>query len=362
MDFGIFLSYQRIYRPEDYRTSLFEEKRIEAAAAERLGYDMVWVPEHHLIHFIQTPNALMLAQHVGRDLSIRVGTMATLLTLRHPLIIAGEIALTDEILDGRLELGVGRGAYQYEFERLGIPFAEGKDRFAEALGFLERLWASEDGAASLDGRFNKFTAAAVWPRPRQRPAPPTWVAGMTAPTVDWAARKGYHVANWPFIRPMDAVRQIAETFHEGREAAGGRRGSQQLAILRAAFPTTSSDLDARVEQVLLNHRINQRLHFFTQNADPSGYVTPEPLEEEPSREDILQNLLLGTPEECLDKVEEYYRLGVDQLMLYFDFGPAHEEVLGAMEVFAREVMDPFRASHNLERKRPVAAQPASAST
>ena len=93
--------------------------------------------------------------------------------------------------------------------------------------------------------------------------------------------------------------------------------------------------------MLLNHRINQRLHFFTQNADPSGYVTPEPLEEEPSREDILQNLLLGTPEECLDKVEEYYRLGVDQLMLYFDFGPAHEEVLGAMEVFAREVMDPF---------------------
>jgi alkanesulfonate monooxygenase SsuD/methylene tetrahydromethanopterin reductase-like flavin-dependent oxidoreductase (luciferase family) len=348
MEFAVFLSHQRIFEPDRYHGSLFAEKRREAMAAQELGYDMVWVPEHHLIHFMQAPNALMLAQNVGRDLSIRVGTMATLLTLRHPLITAGEIALTDEVLEGRLELGVGRGAYEYEFERLGVPFAEGKDRFAETLGFLRDLWASEDGSAALDGTFHSFPQAPVWPRPRQRPHPPVWVAAMTPPTIEWAASQGYNVANWPFIRPMSVVEGVAQAFHAAREAAGGRRGEQKLTVLRSAFPTTSdAELDARIEESLVNHRINQRLHHFTQNADASGYVSPDPLDKEPSRQEVRDNLIFGDPAECLAKVEEYHRLGVDQLMLQFDFGPSHEDVLGAMETFAKEVIGPFRAEHGI---------------
>ncbi|MCW2609155.1 MAG: flavin-dependent trigonelline monooxygenase, oxygenase component [Actinomycetota bacterium] len=346
MEFAVFLSHQRIYAPDQYTTSLYAEKRAEAVAAERLGYDMVWVPEHHLIHFMQAPNALMLAMNVGRDLAIRVGTMATLLTLRHPLITAGEIAVADESLEGRLELGVGRGAYEYEFERLGVPFAENKERFAETLGFLEDLWASESGSASLDGKFFDIPQAPVWPRPVQRPHPPVWIAAMTPPTIEWAAGAGYNVANWPFIRPMSVVEQVATTFHAAREAAGGKRGEQRLTVLRSGFPTKSTaELDARVEQALINHRINQRLHYFTQNADPSGYVSPDPLEKEPTPQDVRENLIFGDPAICLEKVEEYHRLGVDQLMIQFDFGPTHEEVLEAMEVFAKEVIEPFRARH-----------------
>jgi alkanesulfonate monooxygenase SsuD/methylene tetrahydromethanopterin reductase-like flavin-dependent oxidoreductase (luciferase family) len=348
MEFAVFLSHQRIHPPEQYTTSLYAEKRAEAVAAERLGYDMVWVPEHHLIHFMQAPNALMLAMNVGRDLSIRIGTMATLLTLRHPLITAGEIAVADEALEGRLELGVGRGAYEYEFERLGVPFAENKERFAETLEFLERLWASESGSAGLEGKYFQIPQAPVWPRPVQRPNPPVWVAAMTPPTIEWAAGAGYNVANWPFIRPMSVVEDVATTFHAAREKAGGARGEQRLTVLRAGFPTKSdAELEARVDDALVNHRINQRLHHFTQNADSSGYVTPDPLEKEPSRQDVRDNLIFGDPAECLAKVEEYHRLGVDQLMIQFDFGPTHDEVLEAMEVFAKEVIEPFRVRHGL---------------
>lgn len=349
MEFGVFLSYQRIYPPERYDGSLYAEKRREAAAAERLGYDMVWVPEHHLIHFMQAPNALMLAQDIGRGLSMRVGTMATLLTLRHPLITAAEIALTDQLLEGRFELGVGRGAYEYEFERLGVPFAETRDRFNEVLAFLEKLWASEAGSAALDGKFFTFPQAAVWPRPYQRPRPPVWIAAMTLPSIEWAAGAGYNVATWPFIRPMSVVADAATAFHAAREKAGGERGKQRFTVLRAGFPTKSEEeLNLRIEQALTNHRINQRLHYFTQNADASGYVPPEALEEDPSPQEVRQNLILGDPEECLAKAEEYHRLGVDQLMIQFDFGPSHEEVLQAMEIFAKEVIEPFRARHGAE--------------
>ncbi len=339
MEFSIFLSLQRIYPPASYDTSVFEDTRREAELAEALGYDMVWLPEHHLVHFIQAPNALMLAQYVGKDLRMRVGTMAVLLTTRHPLVTAGEIALTDNVLEGRLELGVGRGAYEYEFQKLGVPFEEGKARFGEALEILEKVWASPEYSTSHRGEFWSFDEAAVWPHPIQRPNPPLWIAAMTPPTIAWAAAKGYHVSNWPFIRGMDQVAAVAQEFHANRV-----RPEQKLAILMQTAPVrTEAQLEQRIDEALVNHRINQRLHFFTQNASASGYVKPEPLEIEPSRREVRDNLLFGYPDECLSKIEEYARLGVTQLMLFFDFGPSRDDVMEGLELFAKEVIVPFRS-------------------
>jgi alkanesulfonate monooxygenase SsuD/methylene tetrahydromethanopterin reductase-like flavin-dependent oxidoreductase (luciferase family) len=340
MEFSIFLSLQRIHRPGEYGTSLYEEKRLETIAAEQLGYDMVWVPEHHLIHFIQGPSALLLAVHLGRDVSIPIGTMAVLLTTRHPLITAGELAMADQLLDGRLVIGVGRGAYEYEFQRFGMDFTEGRERFAEVMDILETIWASEGYSAKYDGKFFSFEEAAVWPRPVNRPVPESvWIAAMTQPTIAWAAGKGYNVSNWPFIRPMSDVEAVSQKFHDNAVNEG-----QKLTILRqTAVSHSEAELEKCIDEVLINHRINQSLHFYTQKSDESGYVHPEPLANEPSRQDCRENLLFGTPEEILAKVEEYDRLGVDELMLFFDFGPTHEEVMKQMELFATEVITPFKA-------------------
>src|SRR4051812_33348526 len=109
LTFSIFLSYQRIHPPEAYQGQpLFEEKLDEAKLADELGYDLLWLPEHHLIHFMQCPSTLLLATQIGLNVKMRVGTMVSLLTYRHPLVTAGEIAVADQILGGRLELGVGR--------------------------------------------------------------------------------------------------------------------------------------------------------------------------------------------------------------------------------------------------------------
>lgn len=97
------------------------------------------------------------------------------------------------------------------------------------------------------------------------------------------------------------------------------------------------------------------MHYFTQNADPTGYVAPERLEKEPSPKEVRENLVMGDPAECLRKVEEYRELGIDQLMLMFDFGPSHPEVMEAMEVFAREVIAPFRARHGSAPRLPTSS-------
>jgi len=168
---------------------------------------------------------------------------------------------------------------------------------------------------------------------------------MTPPTIEWAARGGYHVTNWPFLRDMSAVAGAAEVFHTAREEAGGVKGEQRLGILRGAFAAeTEAEAAAHVEEALINHRINQRLHYFTQNADPRGIVAPDPVENEPTHEEIYENLIMGTPEQCLEKVERYEELGVDDLLLMFDYGASHEAVMESMRVFAEGVMEPYRAA------------------
>lgn len=251
--------------------------------------------------------------------------------------------MADQALDGRLDVGVARGAYEYEFERLGVPFSESKERFAEALRILEQIWADPNYNTSFHGEFFDFDNAAVWPHPVQTPHPPLWMTAMTSPTVEWAAAQGYHVSNWPFIRPMSAVRETAERFHAGRASRATQVPGQQLTILRATATSRSEEvLEKRVDEALINHRINQRLHYYTQSADPRGYVEPIELDNEPTREQVRENLIFGTPEECIAKIEEYEALGVTELMLMFDFGPTHEEVVESMELFAAEVIRPFR--------------------
>jgi len=357
MKFSIFFGYQRIHPPEYYKNSLYQERLDEAIEADRLGlYECIWLPEHHLIHFMQVPCGLLLCAQIGLKVKTKVGQMVNLLTARHPLIIAGEVAAADIILGGKLLLGVGRGAYEYEFERLGVPFSESKERFDEALQVIEKVWKSEKEGISFHGKYFNFETAYVWPRPVQKPHPEIWYAAMTKPAIDWAARKGYHVATWPFLRPMSSAVESAELFHRGRETAGNERGKQKLTMLRVTF-IAETEAKARrfVEPVLVNHRINQRLHYFTQNSDPRGYVYPEPVENEPTPDEVYKHALMGTPEQCLEKVLEYERAGVDELMLFFDFGPDHEDVLDAMRLFAEEVIIPYKRMREPANKVPVMA-------
>jgi alkanesulfonate monooxygenase SsuD/methylene tetrahydromethanopterin reductase-like flavin-dependent oxidoreductase (luciferase family) len=174
---------------------------------------------------------------------------------------------------------------------------------------------------------------------------------MSEPSIEAAVRGGYHVTNWPFLSPMSRVAKVADVFHTARNARGdddGDQGRQQLGILRGVYVAeTEREARRHVETALVNHRINQRLHHFTQRADPRGYVYPETLDQEPSDDEIYENLIMGTPEQCLEKVEQYAELGVDQLLLMFDFGPPHEDVMRSMELFATEVMRPYRERHGI---------------
>jgi len=343
MDFSVFISHMRIFPHEHYKRPLYEEKLEEAKVADRCGFNCIWVPEHHLIQYMQAPNGLLLLLHYGHHVACPLGQMVNLLVYRHPLIAAGEIALADQLLGGRLRIGVGRGAYEYEFRRLGISWDTAYDRFHESLEVIERIWKSPDQGIRHQGKFYDFETSHVWPRPVQKPYPAIWYAAMTPPAIEFAAKRGYHVATWPFLQPMSVVETIATKFHAAREAAGNERGVQQFSVMRPVH-VAATEKQARdtVETMLINHRLSQRIRGQNITADNRGYVRPDPLAEEPTPEETFDRMIAGTPQQCLDKLYRYHELGVDQFMCWFDFGLETSRNIESMEMFAETVMAPFR--------------------
>ena len=160
-----------------------------AAEAERVGLHGVWLAEHHFIRYGVCPSAVAFAGFLlGHTSRIEVGTAACVLSARHPVALAEETALLDQLSGGRFRLGVARGGPWLELEVLGTGLARYTRGFAESLDLTLR-WLESDRVGAT-GEFFTFRAATVVPRPLTRPRPPVWVAATGVATVDLAASRG----------------------------------------------------------------------------------------------------------------------------------------------------------------------------
>src|SRR5215510_8544993 len=183
-------------------------------AAEQLGFDVAWAAEHHTIEYTIAPNPLVLIMHwAAHARRIRLGTAVITAPYWSPLRAAGEIALADILTNGRLEVGFGRGAYQYEFDRMagGMAQERGGDHLRELIPAVQRLW---QGDYAHDGTLWKFPRATSVPKPLQRPHPPLWVAARDPDTFAWAMQSGANIMATPLARPHAEVLILGQRFAE----------------------------------------------------------------------------------------------------------------------------------------------------
>jgi alkanesulfonate monooxygenase SsuD/methylene tetrahydromethanopterin reductase-like flavin-dependent oxidoreductase (luciferase family) len=159
-----------------------------ALAAERAGFAGVWIAEHHFISYGVCPSAVAFAGHLlGATSRITVGTAACVLSNRHPVALAEEAVLLDELSGGRFALGVGRGGPWVDLEVFGTGLDRYATGFAESVDLL-RSWLS--GAGTVGGAGPEFTFRPVPVVPRPRRPVPLWIAATSPSTVDLAARRG----------------------------------------------------------------------------------------------------------------------------------------------------------------------------
>lgn len=163
-----------------------------AADCEALGFDHVWLTEHHFVDDGYSPSLLPLATAIaGRTRRIRIGTFVLLLPLHDTVRVAEDVATADLVSGGRIDLGLGLGYRVGEFAGMGRSPRERGARFSEQLPLLQRLLNGE--TVDFEGRFHHLAGTRIMPPPVQQPVP-LWVGARGDKALDRAARLGCHLA------------------------------------------------------------------------------------------------------------------------------------------------------------------------
>ena len=253
MDFGLFAACHRF--DESGSTAEVYEQALEMVElADEAGFRVAWFPEHHLIHYISCPSPLMMVvQAASRTRRIRLGTAILVIPYYNPLRLAGEIGMADVLTGGRLEIGVGRGAFEYEFDRFGIDETIAAARLRDGMAIVRGLLTEED--FSYQGETCSFGPATAVPRPLQSPCPPIWVAARSPDTITWAIRNGYNLLSTPWREPFARVEALYAQVR-ALTAEVAPPVSPRFAVSRMTFvgATDGEALDA-MNAIRMNHRM-----------------------------------------------------------------------------------------------------------
>lgn len=344
MKFGIVLNMGRFDDSEDMRT--VSKRALELVQiAEEGGFEIAFTGEHHAIEMTISPNPFTTLAHWAANTDrIRLGTATVSAAYWHPIRLAGEAALVDLLSDGRLEFGIARGSYQYEFDRMagGIAQQEGVAYMKEILPAVKALW---QGDYAHDGEIWSFPCATSVPKPLQQPHPPIWVAARDPGTFDWAVKNGAHIMTTPLSRPPSEVRVLSERFEETLENNPGVERPQLLMLRRSCVYENGDDWKDCVDASIKYGRHFENL-FKNAGTVQNGF--PEPVDfsvisnrDEYSPENILNNNMFGTPDEVVEKLKLYEECGVDVFCYGALLGMPWKKSVRSLELFAERVIPEF---------------------
>jgi alkanesulfonate monooxygenase SsuD/methylene tetrahydromethanopterin reductase-like flavin-dependent oxidoreductase (luciferase family) len=321
---------------------------------EELGFDGVWVAEHHFRDYGTVPNIFTLLSHLAaRTERLRLGTGIVVLPLHNPVHVAEEAAMVDLLSGGRLSMGVGRGYQSIEFENFGLDLSEARDRFNESLEMLVGLWTKDD--FEYKGRFYEtHLPLTLTPKPVQRPHPPLHVAAVSPETVEMYAARGLPILADP-AAPFKKIAKAAETWHATAAAHGVDTAGAELVASRSVYVAPTLE-QAREDQARFEASFDRSRIFNVRSApiDPSTGQAAKGFEFYQDRylkggsvdNEFRWNQLevIGDPERVVGQIKMIQEMGFDNLMC--DFGSTRELPLEDMKkvlrFFAAEVMPAFR--------------------
>lgn len=337
MEFNHFLS--SYYPDTSYGGArLYADMIAQARAADELGYASVSIPEHHLINILLMPAPLQMAVRVASETEhVQIVTAVAVLPLHDMRILAGQIAMADILCDGRLVLGVGRGAFAYEMERMGVPIKISREKFEESLEVLTALLSREE--VGWNGKFYNFEPLTVMPRPLTQPMPHMMIAVMNPEGIYACAKRGLHVQTTPLQGTNEYMLAQVDAFRRGREERGEAGKHQQLSLLRVGWPA-KNEQDRQQKLRLANGYYERFDNMFT-GPGTVDHGAIEPLPASRSIEELAQNTLVCTRDEMVDRLGMYADAGIDEVALNFNIGAGQQETLEAMHRFADDVIPLF---------------------
>ncbi len=342
MNFGMFTDFH--VRGGNSQAQAFDESFAQIMEAEEMGFDTVWLAEHHF-----SPERAVLASPMiiasaiaARTQRIRVGLAVQVLPLTNPLRVAEEAATVDHISKGRFDFGIGRSGLTRYYQGYNVPYAESRPRFLEALDIIMKAWQSD--SFSHEGEYHSFHDVTVVPRPYQSPYPPVRVAVAGEETFPLVGKMGHPIfisANTPAASLKERVAMyiegLSKSGHAGppdiavrvpvyvAETTGKAHGEPEASAMAAIrYAATELSKSAASEEVAERLRQSASIPY----------------------EDVLRDrVVFGTPDEVAERFRYFQEnFGATGVVMEVNYGGQvpYDRVKNSLRLLAEEVMPRFK--------------------
>ncbi len=374
MKFGYFCNTTN-WKQKPYK-QLLDEAREISTFCDVNKWDSIWFTEHHFNHegMESCTNPLMMGADIAaRTSNIKIGQACNVITFHNPIRLAEDIAFLDQLSQGRVEVGIGRGVYGREAINMNKE-ADLKDQgknfrlFAETLSIMKKAWTkkffnhtgefytypapdfkwqhdmSPPSEEFLDLETNEVKKISIVPKPYQKPHPQIWQVVDSPSSIEWAASNGINTIMW--IPTVKALKKRFQIYQEAKSKAENREVplGEGICLVRDMF---IADTMKEAEKLAGEHIVNY-MRWVCHWRGLGNHMDPgEELPQTDHKLDLLnynflhkRNLLFGTPEYVVNKINELKsELNLQNLQVWSNFpGIDHEACMRSIKLFTDEVM------------------------
>ena len=342
MNFGMFTDFH--VRGGNTQAESFDESFDQVMEAERLGFDTVWLAEHHF-----SPERAVLASPMivasaicAKTERMRIGLAVQVLPLTNPLRVAEEAATVDHISKGRFEFGIGRSGLTRYYQGYNVQYEESRPRFLEALAIITKAWNQEQ--FSYTAQFNSYENVTVVPKPLQQPHPPITVAVAGEDTFPLIGSMGHSIfvsMNTPKAQLINRLAAYTKSRKEaGIEDPGG------ISIRVPVYVAETRDKAHSEPEESARHALAYAAQELSQTAASAEAATRmHRMANTPYSEILSNRVLFGTPDELVERLKDLQEeLGINGIVMECNYGgrSPYPQVINSLRLLSEKVMPHFK--------------------
>jgi alkanesulfonate monooxygenase SsuD/methylene tetrahydromethanopterin reductase-like flavin-dependent oxidoreductase (luciferase family) len=327
---------------------VIDETLREAWLSDELGVDVIWLAEHHFDGICAYVDPLSFAGALATSTRhSKIGFAVVQTALHHPIRLAEQLAILDNITKGRLLVGLGRGSSYniYDYQGFGIDHHEAQERLEESEKILLQAWTCE--AFTHEGKYWRLDVPLLRPRPYTKPHPPMIRAASGEASILELARQGR-----PFlmnVQSMATTRRRIELYREAMRAAGYdecgiARNLEECWVWRNVFVAETDAEAERIGVSAFEAMVESRAALRNRIYRETGMRIEVPASELPSaRASVEHGFIHGSPGRVAEALVEIDKLGIGGVIATFRLGPMpHETAANSLRLFMDRVASEFR--------------------
>ena len=320
--------------------SFYQEFIEEVLLGDSLGFDSVWLEEHHGVENHYWPSPLMgLAGIATRTEQIILGTDILIMPFYHPVRVAEDAVLLDIMTQGRFILGAAIGYKPDEFALYQVPLEKRGARYEEAVCLIKQLWTQEE--VNFIGKYYQVKGLKIEPRPFTSPHPPLWLGGWGELALARAAKLGDAWIPGP-TASLDKLLQAQKIYHQHLRSIGIDPATKPTPLTREVI---IADSDEKAREMAEKHLLINYRDEYGSGKWEHPLIGKEDTAPVADLAAISRDrFLVGSPETIIQQLQKFKEaFGVDHLICRLFFaGMPHDFILNEIRQLAKEVIPIFK--------------------